>query len=206
MKSFLILIFCIVGLGTTIQAQRGPATQSSVNRGQSYRSHDYNPNTTWVDATVPPPAQPCFEDRREWIPGGWQFSCGRRIWVPGRWGVNRVDVPCPPPPMPVAPSTGCFQPTLSPEGFSMAMQSVQNRGFESSRMTIAREIVMTNCLTSVQVRDLLTLFSFESSRLELAKHAYHHTVDKNNYYLVNDAFRFESSVRELGMFIQSCRH
>jgi hypothetical protein len=47
----------------------------------------------------------------------------------------------------------------------------------------------------------MKLFSFESSRLEFAKFAYKYTWDINNYFLLNDAFDFESSIDELNKYI-----
>ena len=38
----------------------------------------------------------------------------------------------------------------------------------------------------------MLLFTFENNRLEIAKYAYGKTVDKGNYFVVNDAFTFNS--------------
>ena len=43
--------------------------------------------------------------------------------------------------------------------------------------------------------------SFESTRLEYAKYAYGYTYDIGNYYKVNDAFQFESSIDDLNKYI-----
>jgi hypothetical protein len=40
-------------------------------------------------------------------------------------------------------------------------------------------------------------FTFESQKLEYAKFAYPYTYDRANYYKINDAFGFESSIRDL---------
>ena len=47
------------------------------------------------------------------------------------------------------------------------------------------------------------MFSFEDSKLDFAKYAYERTYDIDNYYKVNDAFTFESSVDELNEYIQA---
>ena len=47
----------------------------------------------------------------------------------------------------------------------------------------------------------MKLFSFEDSRLDFAKFAYGHTYDLGNYYQINSAFTFSSSVDELNDFI-----
>jgi hypothetical protein len=51
----------------------------------------------------------------------------------------------------------------------------------------------------------MSLFNFESSRLEFAKFAYGYTYDLGNYFIVNDAFNFESSISELDRYIQTGR-
>ena len=47
----------------------------------------------------------------------------------------------------------------------------------------------------------MRLFNFEASKLDFAKFAYKYTYDQKNYYKVNDAFEFESSISELTTFI-----
>jgi hypothetical protein len=49
----------------------------------------------------------------------------------------------------------------------------------------------------------MQLFSFEDSRLDFAKFAYKNCINKGNYFEVNQAFSFESSVDNLNQFILS---
>lgn len=51
----------------------------------------------------------------------------------------------------------------------------------------------------------MLLFSFEDTRLDLAKYAYGYTFDIGNYYQINDAFTFSSSIDELNSYIQGFR-
>ena len=76
-----------------------------------------------------------------------------------------------------------------------------NYNFESTRMTVAKQLVNNNYFNSRQVGRLMQQMTFESSKLELAKYAYSKTLDKNNYFLVNDQFSFESSITELTDYI-----
>ena len=59
------------------------------------------------------------------------------------------------------------------------------------------------CFSAAQVKAMMGLFSFEESKLDFAKFAYDRTHDIGNYYKVNDAFSFESSIEELNEHIQS---
>ena len=97
---------------------------------------------------------------------------------------------------------GCPMP-MSPQDFQSAKQTIASKSFEDSKLAIAKQIVNSNCLTSGQVRDLVQLFDFEDTKLKFAKYCYGYTYDLGNYYKVNDAFEFESSIDELNQYISS---
>ncbi|MDX2002295.1 MAG: DUF4476 domain-containing protein [Chitinophagales bacterium] len=99
---------------------------------------------------------------------------------------------------------GCPWPMSGPD-FEGAKNSIASKSFEDSKLTIAKQIFDNNCLLSSQVKQIMLLFSFEDSRLDFAKYAYGRTYDIGNYYKVNDAFTFESSIDDLNQFIQSTR-
>jgi len=96
---------------------------------------------------------------------------------------------------------GCPRP-MTRVDFEQVRQSVTSKKFESSKLTVAKQIVGANCLTSRQVKEIMQLFTFESDKLEFAKFAYRYTWDIRNYFLLNDAFGFESSIDELNRFIE----
>lgn len=86
---------------------------------------------------------------------------------------------------------------MSMNDFSQLKQTIDNAGFESTRLTILKQALAYNYFTTQQVRDLMDLFWFESAKLEVAKIAYPKTLDQQNYYLVNNNFSFSSSVNQL---------
>lgn len=94
---------------------------------------------------------------------------------------------------------GCPIP-MDPGAFANAKNSITNASFESTKQDMAKNIIGNNCFTSAQVRELLTLFDFESTKLEIAKFAYPRTYDRGNYFMVNDVFDFDSSRSELSKF------
>lgn len=109
---------------------------------------------------------------------------------------------------PQAPSIGPGQPlapcgpmAMNPADFMQLKQTLDNASFESTRLTIFKQALTYNNFTTTQVREIMDLFWFESSKLEVAKLAYPKTIDQNNYYLVNNGFSFSSSVNELGNYI-----
>ena len=79
--------------------------------------------------------------------------------------------------------------------------NLENKSFESSKFQIAKQALSYNYFSSAQVADLMSVFSFESTRLDFAKSAYVKVIDKQNFYLVNDAFSFESSIQDLNQYI-----
>lgn len=97
-------------------------------------------------------------------------------------------------------SIGCPYP-MPPDQFGQVKQSIAGKSFDDSKLTIAKQVISNNCLLSSQVKDMLKLFSFEDTRLELAKYAYGFTYDIANYYQINDAFTFESSIQDLNKYI-----
>jgi len=92
---------------------------------------------------------------------------------------------------------GRFMTPISDREFSQVLQSLSREWFENDKMSKARQVVDGNLFTSAQVKQLVQMFSIESNKLELAKYAYANTIDKQNYYVVDDAFSMSRSKREL---------
>jgi len=97
---------------------------------------------------------------------------------------------------------GCSMPMMH-EDYEGAKSTIAAKDFESDRLTIAKQIASSNCLSAGQVKGIMMLFTFEDSKLDFAKFAYSHTYDKGNYYKINDAFQFSSSTDALNQYINS---
>jgi hypothetical protein len=78
--------------------------------------------------------------------------------------------------------------------------TIDNQSFDSNKLAIAKQAAAANRMTAAQIAGLVKMMTFESNKLALAKAAYPNCIDRNNYYLVNDAFTFSSSVTELTNF------
>jgi len=98
---------------------------------------------------------------------------------------------------PAPPMSMC----MSHMEFMQLKNSIANKSFESSKLQVAKQALVYNNFSSAQVADLMSVFSFESTRLDFAKCAYGKVIDKQNFYLVNDAFSFESSIQDLNQYI-----
>ncbi len=96
---------------------------------------------------------------------------------------------------------GCAAP-VSQATINQMKAAINDKSFEDSKMTIAKQATRGKCLNAAQVKEIMALFSFEESKLEYAKYAYDFTFDQDNYYLVNDAFTFESSIDDLNQYLE----
>ncbi len=99
---------------------------------------------------------------------------------------------------------GCTVP-MSDIDFNDAKKTIESKDFESSKLTIAKQIANSNCLLSSQVKQIIKLFDFEDTKLQFAKYAYNHTYDISNYYKINDAFEFEQTIEDLNNYINSIK-
>ena len=77
---------------------------------------------------------------------------------------------------------------MSDVDYSRLLQRVRGQWSANSKYNTAKGAVERDYFTSQQVRGLLQLISSESKRLELAKIAYRHTVDMQNYGQVYSLF------------------
>ncbi|MGB0525436.1 MAG: DUF4476 domain-containing protein [Flammeovirgaceae bacterium] len=89
--------------------------------------------------------------------------------------------------------------------FNRIKQNIQSQTFNNTRQNTAKQIMRSKgkCFTAEQVKEIVALFDFESSRLEIAKYAYDYTLDQDNYYVVNNAFKFSSSKDQLLEYIRN---
>ena len=93
---------------------------------------------------------------------------------------------------------------ISGREFNQVMNSMQKEWFENNRMKSASFIISGNFFTADQVKDMISIFSSEGNKLELAKQAYSKTLDKENYSCVMNALDYKSSKEELARFIRNC--
>ena len=100
---------------------------------------------------------------------------------------------------------GGYGSVMSPRDFEMVKDQLCREWSENNRMTSAKVITDKSYFTTPQVIEILHLFSLESNKLELAKYAFRKTVDKQNYYKVEDALLFKSSKDELARFVRGSR-
>jgi len=97
---------------------------------------------------------------------------------------------------------GCSAAMFS-DDFERAKKSIANKSFSEEKMTILKQILKANCVSVHQVVGFMGLFTYEADKVIVAKAAYPMTVDKENYFKVNDAFTYSGSVDELNKFLEA---
>ncbi|MBW6491225.1 MAG: DUF4476 domain-containing protein [Lentimicrobium sp.] len=120
--------------------------------------------------------------------------------IPNKSEYNRMISNPTPQPQPIEPPP-CV---VSDPELSQILTSIKNESFNSTRLTLAKQILRSKqCFTTAQVKEMVRLFSFDDSRLELAKYAWDYTIDRENYYQVADAFSFSSNKEKLMKFLNT---
>jgi hypothetical protein len=92
--------------------------------------------------------------------------------------------------------------SMSAQSFQAAKTSINKQSFADTKMKTAKQVLNANCMSVDQIVEIIGLFSFEENKLDFAKAAYAKCVDQSQYFMVNDAFSFSSSVDELTEFIE----
>ncbi len=90
---------------------------------------------------------------------------------------------------------------LSKHEFKNLKRLIRAQSFESEKLNVVKQNLQNHWISSKQVRDIMYLLNYESSRLNFAKYAYDYTIDKDHYYRVYDAFNYRSSADELDLFL-----
>lgn len=98
----------------------------------------------------------------------------------------------------------CDRPEIvSVEIMQNILRAMDNSWSEDERLLVSMKAIHNRQLTAEQIKTIMTKFWFEDSRLEFAKFAYSHCRDRQDYYVVNEAFWFLSSRQSLRDFIES---
>ena len=114
-----------------------------------------------------------------------------------------APAPAPAPaPVPAQPAGRCAS-SMAVGSFSKAKENISSNSFEDSKMTVAKQVTKANCMTAAQITEVMGLFSFEDSKLQYAKYAYDYCYNQGDYYEVNSAFTFESSIEDLNQYLES---
>jgi Domain of unknown function (DUF4476) len=91
---------------------------------------------------------------------------------------------------------------LNAADFAKLKAKVSAKGFDSGRLEVSKTVTKENTLSSVQIKELMGLLSFEASKLEYAKFAFPFCADPENYEQLNELFAYKASKMDLSNFIK----
>ena len=103
---------------------------------------------------------------------------------------------------PITANSGCQYP-MERGSFGSAKATVANASFEDTKLSTAKSILASNCMSTDQVMAICQLFGFEETKLAFAKFAYSKTTDPGNYFKVSNIFSFDASKTDLNNFISN---
>lgn len=95
--------------------------------------------------------------------------------------------------------------TMAAASFEQFIQTLRNENFENTKMNLAKQVMANQLFSTLQIKTVLQLFTFENNKLDIAKFAYQYTVDKSNYFTLANEFTFSSNKEALIRHIQNNR-
>ncbi|MGV4413443.1 DUF4476 domain-containing protein [Chryseobacterium sp. T1] len=91
---------------------------------------------------------------------------------------------------------------MNNQSFSQFMTTMKREAsFDNNKKDFILQQLRTTQFTSKQIAEMLTEFSFDTNRLELAKQLFNSCVDRNNFFIVFDAFTYQRYKDDLMKFI-----
>lgn len=98
-----------------------------------------------------------------------------------------------------------YHQAMDGRSFDQLQYLINRTNYENNKVIVAKQAIAGNYFTAAQISNLMQLFSFEGSRLDIAKFSFDYTTDKQNYFVVNDALAYNSSKNELARYLQQRR-
>ncbi len=84
---------------------------------------------------------------------------------------------------------------------SLFLQQLDKESMDSSKLRFAKSYVDKGWFTATQIAEICKRFTFDSNRLDFAKHAYARCSDPQNYFVLREFFTFSSNFSDLQDFV-----
>ena len=88
-------------------------------------------------------------------------------------------------------------PAYQPSNFHILLITIFHTPFDDKKILIANQFIKENGIYSLQLHDILSLLSFDTNKLILAKAAYTHVIDKEYFLTVITTLELISSRNQL---------
>lgn len=94
---------------------------------------------------------------------------------------------------------------VSDKDYQEIKKVLKAQGFNNTRVNLCKQILTDKkCFTAFQIKEIVALFDFEDSRLDLAKYSYDYCIDKNNFIVkVGQSLEFSTSQDDLFKYVQT---
>ncbi|MBG8554484.1 DUF4476 domain-containing protein [Hymenobacter guriensis] len=101
--------------------------------------------------------------------------------------------------------SGRYRTLMNAADVDALLRVLKTKAFDKDKLPIAQEALAQSAIRTEELKRLLRGFDFESQRLEMAKYAYDHVADPQNFYQVYELFNFDSNVKELQQYSAQSR-
>jgi Domain of unknown function (DUF4476) len=81
------------------------------------------------------------------------------------------------------------------------IRTLRKQSFDDNKIKTAKTTIRKGFLYAEDVKKLMSIFSFDDKKLDLAKFCYRYCIDQQNYFVVTEGFTFSSNADELNDFI-----
>lgn len=100
------------------------------------------------------------------------------------------------------PTTSVAITAIGSAEFQERLGAVRKEAFDKDKIGKVKQVFDDEYFTTNQVIDIVKSFAFDDSKLDVAKWCYKNTLDKKNYYKVEDNFSFTSSKKALADYVK----
>lgn len=82
---------------------------------------------------------------------------------------------------------------VSAQDFANIKNQISKQSFVNTKMNLAKQLIKDKkCFKTAQIAELLDLFTYSDSKMDIAKFSYDYTSDKENYTRLADSFKFSN--------------
>lgn len=100
---------------------------------------------------------------------------------------------------------GYFPNVMNPQDFNRFLNSLNTNSFDKDKLTTIRMTARNANFTADQIYTLLKMFDFDKNRLEMGKQLYPKCVDRQNSYVILEAFEFGGWRNQMADYISNFR-
>ena len=96
-----------------------------------------------------------------------------------------------------------YNQAMSESAFNQVLYEIRNSWI--GKLGKAKDAIQRNYFTTIQIRQMIQVFTSESDRLELAKHSYRKIVDRQHFRQLYDQFSYQGQ-SELDRYVREYRN